>query len=101
MIPRASQAYAANGSKQGRYNCKTAPDLNVPMAEYFYTVFMFSLTTKRYTWAITRWLTTSWRCAVTGARSTIRMIARCVEYKWIRRTMPLFQKYGPSGFTVG
>lgn len=38
-----SQAYASPPSKAGHINCKTMPDLNVLLGDFFHNVFMFSM----------------------------------------------------------
>jgi 2-polyprenyl-3-methyl-5-hydroxy-6-metoxy-1,4-benzoquinol methylase len=38
-----SQAYASPPSREGHINCKTMPDLNALLGEFFHNVFMFSM----------------------------------------------------------
>lgn len=38
-----SQAYASAPSRAGHINCKTMPDLNALLGEFFHNVFMFSM----------------------------------------------------------
>lgn len=38
-----SQAYASPPSRAGHINCKTMPDLNAVLGEFFHNVFMFSM----------------------------------------------------------